>query len=184
MEIILSLVELFPELSFVVLTVFVALIALAFWFRRRGHVGRQISWVILCLTIVIAAVFSFEAYKKTYPLESFYKEEFVKVTGLDFPSSGQFLFKEASYPAFNGDYESCALIEVSMEDYMKLRSNIQKYHPAPNPISSSCMDNLTLFLGDVSLLAEYFYHDTRKTKDVYWALVAEKPLVVFSYFQW
>lgn len=161
-----------------------ALIVLACSLWTKGRIGRGISLAIFLFSFFVSAFISFKVYVEIYPLESFYKNEFMKVTGLDFPASGRFLFKEASYASFNGDYESCALIEVSAEDYLRLRTKIPEHHSAQSPFGSSCMDNLTHALGDVKLLADYYSNNDTRQEMLYWGLVTGKPRVFISYFTW
>jgi hypothetical protein len=172
------------------LTIFVAIVflmlnAIAYWLWHKGYLWHFISFALFCIANFGAAILLFEVYSEIYPLESFYKEEFVKVTGQDFPRSGRFLFKSASYPSIQGDYESCALIEVSMDDFSRLRSNMPEHHRAPSPIDTECMINLTQVLGKVSILNEHFTGNaTRQNEDTYWALIAEKPQVLIHYVTW
>lgn len=166
-------------------SVFLVLNVLAYWLRRKENILRFLSVALFAITNISAAAALFEVYTAIYPLESFYKEEFKKVTGLDFPASGRFLFKDASYPSWQGDYESCAIIEVSREDYVMLRSKMQKQQHTQNPIASECSDNLSKMLGNVTFVGEHFGGNAiRHDKYMYWALIAERPQAIIHYSIW
>jgi len=152
--------------------------ALEVWLWRRGSIGKMIGLILLTGVTVIA----FDIYTAFYPLESFYKNEFLRVTGNDFPVSGRFNFKEVSFPDIHGDYTSCALIEVSEKDYEALRSKIGVL--TSERAEDQCMYHLWDALGDVKFLAESSECIPEKAECKYWALVAGRQEVVIHYMSW
>ncbi|MBX7204031.1 MAG: hypothetical protein K1X81_01275 [Bacteroidia bacterium] len=78
-----------------------------------------ISSFFICFLIL----FSF-SYIGVFPRDSFYIEEFKYNTGLELPDSAEIITKDASYPDFFGDFWAAAIIELSTEDYEKLKNNI------------------------------------------------------------
>ncbi len=58
-----------------------------------------------------------------FPNEDFYKINFKEVTNLEFPKSGEFIYKSSTFPDHFGDYTSVFLIKTNKEDY----SEILKY---------------------------------------------------------
>lgn len=144
------------------------------WLWRRGPIGKMIGLILL-------AGLTFEIYTAFYPLESFYRDEFSRVTGNDFPVSGRFKFKEASLPDIHGDHTSCAVIEVSEKDYEALHSKIGvlKSYRAED----ECMYHLWETLGGAKFLAESSECiDGGECR--YWALVAGRREVVIHYSSW
>jgi len=154
----------------------VAVLAIFLRIWRTGRIGK-------IATAVVAAGALYEIYTAVYPPESFYKGEFEKVTGLAFPNSGSFLFKEASYPDIHGDYDSCAMIEVSAKDYEDLRSKIKARTPPSGPMGSECSAHLFRKFGDKPVLVESFTEQTGGEYS-YWALVAGHPEVIVLYSSW
>ena len=160
------------------LAVLAGMLLLGYWLWGKGYAGKV---AVLAFVFVIA----FNIYTGVYPRESYYKTEFVEVTGMAFPASGRFKFKEASYPHFFGDYTSCALIEVSAQDYQILSSKMPQRRSKLDPLYSGCMDRLTLVLGDAKFLAETSADNpNRDSEYVYWGLVADRPEVVIHHVTW
>ncbi|WP_129876723.1 hypothetical protein [Mucilaginibacter terrigena] len=79
---------------------------------------KWLVWFILLTTILI--FLSYEIYTAIYPTDSFYFDEFKKVTSLDIPKSAEVIDKTVSYPDFHGDYTSCSIIKLSKADYTML----------------------------------------------------------------
>jgi hypothetical protein len=167
---------------FLLLTVVVALVGIAAFLAilmklwRRGKVGKVIT------AAVSAGVF-YLMYTALYPTESFYKREFQKITGLPFPSSGSFLFKEASYPDIHGDYDSCALVQVSDRDYGNLRSKMRVRKSAMGAVGTECMQHLVEACGACPVLAESST-DNPGGEYSYWALVGNRSAVIINYVSW
>jgi hypothetical protein len=86
--------------------------------RRRsfGEVG-----VGLLLLFLFNSFISWCAYTAIYPPDSFYEDEFLGVSGLTFPPSGDVVFADATYPDLHGDYCSACLIDVDSTDYSLLQ---------------------------------------------------------------
>lgn len=130
----------------------------------------------------VIAVIAFELYTAYYPLDSFFKNDFLTVTGIDFPVSGNFKFKEASVPDIHGDYTSCAVIEVSESDYEALRSKIGVLRS--DRAEDECMYHLWETLGGVEFLAESSECIPEKAECRYWALVAGRREAVIHFSSW
>ena len=94
-------------------------ILLGIWLWKKGLWGKAGA-------ILLATFLSFEIYRSFFPFDDFYEYEFTKVSGLPFPKSGNILEKYASYPDIHGDYEACAIIEVSEDDYKDLEIEIKE----------------------------------------------------------
>lgn len=66
----------------------------------------------------------YSIYASVYPPDSFYRQDFKEVTGVDFPESGQIVFKTASFPDQHGDYGSVSIIKVDREFFEKLDKHL------------------------------------------------------------
>lgn len=64
-------------------------------------------------------------YDACFPDNSFYKDEFSKVTLREIPGSAVFIEKSADIPDFHGDYCSSSQIQLSPEDYAKLLNELK-----------------------------------------------------------
>ncbi|HET7003832.1 MAG TPA: hypothetical protein VFI33_21070 [Puia sp.] len=100
---------------------FVLLILLYKWLLSRGY--RKLALLFPTLIIVVVG---YGAYVSLVPRDSFYKEDFEKYTGIQFPSSGKIVKKYASYPDLQGEYISVALIKFSSADYMLLKEELNR----------------------------------------------------------
>ncbi|MGQ0698035.1 MAG: hypothetical protein ACT4PZ_07305 [Panacagrimonas sp.] len=118
-----------------------------------------------------------------FPADLFYKNEFVQITGQEFPASGKYIFKEASYPDFHGDYMSCAVIEVSEDDFKRLRSEMRPAHSSFGIVESSCMSELIRRYGKDTILLESSISDP-KGEYRYWGLVADRSVVIIHFYSW
>ena len=100
---------------------FVLLIVLYKWLLRRGY--RKLALLFPTMIIVVVG---YGAYVSLVPRDSFYKEDFEKYSGVQFPASGRIIKKYASYPDLQGEYISVALIKLSSEDYKTLKEELNK----------------------------------------------------------
>ena len=98
---------------------FVVLILLYKWLFRRGF--RKLAVFIPTIIILFTG---YEVYISLFPVDSFYREDFEKYSGMKFPPSGNILKKDATYPDQHGKYISMALIQLSSSDYLTLKNNL------------------------------------------------------------
>ena len=85
------------------------------WLTKKGY--KKIGLAILA-TVTIWTVYS--SYTAFYPTDSFYEDEFEYNIGLDFPTSGDILTKDASYPDLHGDYSATVLFKTDKNDFNKI----------------------------------------------------------------
>ncbi|MFN0187505.1 MAG: hypothetical protein ACKVQV_02255 [Bacteroidia bacterium] len=90
------------------------------WLTKKGY--KKTGITILTTVTISIVYFSYTAF---YPTDSFYEDEFEDNTGLDFPLTGNILFKNASYPDQHGDYSATALFKVSKKDFNHILTAIQ-----------------------------------------------------------
>jgi hypothetical protein len=88
------------------------------------------KWLRRSIAIVIASIIPlfciYEVYFAIYPDDDFYKGEFKLVTGMKCPQSAKVISKDASYPVWQGEYSSCAIIEFSTDDYLSILETVKK----------------------------------------------------------
>ena len=122
---------------------FVFSLAFYKWWQKRN-----VRTTIFLVLAGLLLPYSYLVYDAFYPSDSFYKEEFAKLTKFPFPDKCTITKKSASYPDIHGDYAACAQIEVSQIEYDGLLE-----HFANNP--SYTFDS-TNFIG-----CEEFYWVTK-----------------------
>lgn len=126
------------------LLVFTLLIVLYKWLLRHGF--HKLALLFPALIIVVVG---YGAYISLVPRDSFYKEDFEKYSGIDFPSSGRILKKYATYPDLQGEYISVALIRLSTSDYRTLREELNRSKSlAVDTTQYPFLGNTFKFLGD------------------------------------
>jgi len=108
-------------LIFLIIIIPVGLTYLVYrWLTKKGY---KIIGLTILATISIWSIYSF--YTAFYPTDSFYEDEFKNNTGLDFPKSGDFLTKDASYPDIHGDYSATALFRTNKNEFNLILNSIQ-----------------------------------------------------------
>jgi amino acid transporter len=141
-------------MELVVILTFLALFLLAFallivlykWLLKRGF--RKLA---LLFPATIILVVGYGAYVSLVPRDSFYKEDFEKYSGMNFPPSGKILKKYATYPDLQGEYISVALILISSSDYQTLKNELNRSNSlAVDTTQYPFLGNTFKFLGDSS----------------------------------
>lgn len=85
------------------------------WLKRKG-----IKYIGIILLVIAPLWTIYEIYTAIYPTDSYYLDEFKKVTLREAPKTAEVIKKTASYPDFHGDYCSASLIKLSRQDYKNL----------------------------------------------------------------
>ncbi|HEY2348726.1 MAG TPA: hypothetical protein VGH64_06905 [Puia sp.] len=126
------------------LLAFALLVVLYKWLLIRGY--RKLA---LLFPAMILVVVSYGAYVSLVPRDSFYKEDFEKSTGIEFPASGKIIKKYATYPDLQGEYISVALIRLSSVDYQTLKEKLNHTsHSAVDTAGYPFLEHTFKFLGD------------------------------------
>ena len=119
----------FLFLLLVLIIVFFGLfVYLGFCYWKRSKAAKYII-------VSILFVFLWSVYTAIYPNDSFFEHEFERVSGMDFPESGEIIIKNATYPDMQGDYFSCFVIKVNHQDHEMLN---HKTKETESPIRFTC----------------------------------------------
>lgn len=136
-------------------------------------------WLISFFAIFVLV----QLYWAGNPRDSFYIYDFERMAPVKFPASGKIVRKYASLLDFHGDYESCALIEVSPEDFQVLSEAIIKGEPPmENKQPYSC--------GSIDAAGKMPKYKFSKRKEVVggsiseWGVLEGGQWVYFSYSSW
>lgn len=99
-------------------------ILMCFIIKRSSN---SIIWRTTTYTLTILQIIIFYfIYTAFYPDDSFYFEEYRSVVGKTPPQSAKVINGFATYPDFQGSYNSVALIELSTDDYQKLYNEVHQ----------------------------------------------------------
>ena len=132
------------------------LILLPIWvYKILNKKGINTKWGILAfLPILIVGYFVYFAF---YPPTEFYKTDFKEVTGIELPKNSKFEYKTAGYPDQHGDYTSVSIIEVGIDFYKKLQSNLTEHGLSENEkrIGSREMDNAKKKMNELKITREF-----------------------------
>ena len=162
-------------IGFVLLLILGVILLLCYFIcTKGGAIGRV---VISLLGIFIW----YHIYLAFFPSDDFYRHDFKKVTGLAFPASGKILNQYASFPDLHGDYDSCALIQVSTLDYEKLKENFQPTNATESADYTGGCDGASNW-GPIDLGDRYFQSIKKSGGEIKaWGLLKEKNLVYIEY---
>lgn len=116
----------------------------------------RIRFIAFISVAVFLTLFYF-IYTAIYPGDRFYKQDFTEVTGVDFPDSGEILWKKATYPDQFGDYESLSIIKVSPDFYHSLPDKLieKGFKEGPNTIYSSALNDVRQELRGRTISTEF-----------------------------
>jgi len=106
------------------------------------------------LPIIIVGYFIYYAF---YPDDDFYKEDFKEVTTMEFPESGEIIYKDASYPDQFGDYSSSFLVEFDNDDIQKIENNLESkgFAKKGNDMNTDVLDYIENKKGDRKYSTQY-----------------------------
>lgn len=114
-------------IGFIVLTVIIIVgvpIGLSFLilrFIKKRNYDKRLRLIAL-IPMLTVGYFIYTAF---FPTDSFYKEDFKEVTGIEFPENGEILYKTATYPDQHGDYGSTSIVKVDKEFYEGLEGQLK-----------------------------------------------------------
>ncbi len=142
---------------------------------------------LLFLTLVfMLGLLSVEIYTAIYPREAFYRAEFERIAGTEFPNSAQFIFKEASFPDHFGDYVSCAVFAVDEADYVRLSQRLERHRlqHGSNNVGSDCLKNLVEAHGGPLKFRRQTSAGYGGGEYRHWGLLDDGQSVMFHYVSW
>lgn len=137
--------------------------------------GKYSRW--LCVLLIGALLF--EGYRAFFPFDVFFEREFTKITNQEFPVSATIIDKYASYPDIQGDYESCAVIEVSKVEHSMLSDTIEHSANVDIPYFECELD-----LPEHNKFTKWHVLSEEGGHVTFWGLINEGSLVVIYYSSW
>jgi hypothetical protein len=111
---------------------------------KKRHYDKRLRLIAL-IPILTIGYFIYTAF---FPTDSFYKEDFKEVTGIDFPENGEIIYKSATYPDQFGDYGSTSIVKVDKEFYERLEGQLKTKGLKDNATNRE--DSEPFDLGEIS----------------------------------
>ncbi|HEY3387109.1 MAG TPA: hypothetical protein VGK46_11405, partial [Saprospiraceae bacterium] len=90
------------------------------WTIKKENYDKRLKLIAL----IPLLTFGYFIYTSFFPPDSFYKEDFKEITGIDFPENGEITYKSATYPDQFGDYGSTSIVKVDKEFYEELEEQL------------------------------------------------------------
>lgn len=105
------------------IAVLVCIPVLLFTIKLKGK-KRWVFGVLSLLLIVIIGTGIYDYFKTP---DSYYKEEYKRITQMDFPKDGEIVHStSAPWFSFNGDHTSAFLVELNRTDFQLLKNSIKQ----------------------------------------------------------
>jgi hypothetical protein len=112
----------------VIVGVPIGLSFLIIWMIKKRNYDKRLKLIALIPVLTIG----YFIYTAFFPTDSFYKDDFKEVTGIEFPDNGEIIYKSATYPDQFGDYGSTSIVKVDKEFYERLEGQIKTKGLADN----------------------------------------------------
>ena len=132
------------------------LISLPIWvYKILNKKGINKNWGILAFLPIL--VIGYLVYAALYPPSEFYKTDFKEVTGIELPLNSKFEYKTAGYPDQHGDYTSVSIIEVGIDFYKILQSNLTEHglSESEKRVGGRQMDNAVQKMNELKISREF-----------------------------
>ncbi|WP_443946545.1 hypothetical protein ACJVDH_05395 [Pedobacter sp. AW1-32] len=114
-------------LTMLIILAFIALLPLMLIaIVRITKLKLHLKRILMILLSVMQLTIFCTIYMAFYPTDSFFFDEYLNVVGKPIPDSARVIAKSASYPDFQGAYNSISLFRLSDYDYDKLLQEIYR----------------------------------------------------------
>jgi uncharacterized protein with PQ loop repeat len=118
------LIKFLTVLVIVTIVAILPLVLIVFINQKKSN--RRLKRILISSLSLLQLWIFYSIYIALYPNESFYFEEYKSVVGKPVPKSAEIVDKSASYPDFQGSYNSVSLISLSKTDYHNLYHEIDQ----------------------------------------------------------
>jgi len=103
-------------LVIIISLIFALLVLLPLFIKYLNRKNARLKFLLLIPFILLIH----SIYSAIYPPDSFYRQDFKEVTGVNLPESAEIIYKTASFPDHFGDYTSVSIIKVEKLFYSSL----------------------------------------------------------------
>lgn len=138
----------------------------------------------LILTI-LAIIFLYVSYADFYPLENSYKRNFEEKTGLNFPKSAKYLEKVSANSIFDfGGRMYCSKIEISKNDYLQLKNEIEESKFTKVESYTEEMDTDVIFSKIKNSEIDKIYRNRTSFDEYFVIMLFDKKTIILFYRSW
>ena len=159
----------------------IVIIYFIYKFAKRKLNGK-IANTILTFMIII---FLYISYADFYPLENSYKRNFEEKTELNFPKSAKYLEKVSANSIFNfGGKMYCSKIEISENDYLELKNEIEKSKFIKVESYTEEMDTDAIFSKVKHSEIDKIYRARTSFDEYFVIMLSDKKTIILFYRSW
>ena len=159
----------------------IVIIYFIYKFAKRKLNGK-IANTFLTFMIIIFLYISFADF---YPLENSYKRNFEEKTELNFPKSAKYLEKISANSIFNfGGKMYCSKIEISENDYLELKNEIEKSKFIKVESYTEEMDTDAIFSKITQSEIDKIYRARTSFDEYFVIMLSDKKTIILFYRSW
>ena len=159
----------------------IVIIYFIYKFAKRKLNGK-IANTFLTFMIII---FLYISYADFYPLENSYKRNFEEKTELNFPKSAKYLEKVSANSIFNfGGKMYCSKIEISENDYLELKNEIEKSKFIKVESYTEEMDTDAIFSKVKHSEIDKIYRARTSFDEYFVIMLSDKKTIILFYRSW
>jgi hypothetical protein len=148
--------------------------------KKKLNIGLAKS-ILAFMTII----FLYVSYADFYPLENSYKRNFEEKTVLKFPKSAKYLEKVSANSIFDfGGRMYCSKIEISENDYLKLKNEIEKSKFVKVDSYTEQMNTDIIFSKIKNNEIENIYSLKTSFDEYFVILLSDKKTIILFYRSW
>lgn len=137
------------------IAILVSIIVLLFTIKLNG----KKKWVFGVLSLLLIVIIGAGIYDYFKTPDSYYKEEYRKVTQMEFPKDGDIIYAtNAPWFSFNGDHTSAFMVELNRTDIQLLKNSIkQRGFEKGSGLISDQLDYIESKLGSKTYEEKFSY---------------------------
>ena len=130
-------------------------------------------------------IFFYISYTDFYPLENSYSRNFEEKTKLNFPKSAKYLEKISANSIFDfGGRMYCSKIEINNNDYLKLKSEIEKSNLIKAEYYTEDIDTDKIFSRIKNSEIEKIFHLKTSFDEYFVIFLSDKKTLILFYRSW
>lgn len=169
----------------IVITIFYAIPILIIYFVFKLLKKKLNNKVAYSILVFITLIFLLINYADFYPLQNSYSRNFKEKTELNFPKSAKYLEKISANSIFDfGGRMYCSKIEVSENDYMKLKIKIEKSKFVKVESFTEEMDTDVIFSKIKYSEIDKIYRERTSFDEYFVIMLSDKKTIILLYRSW
>ena len=143
------------------IAILVSILVLLFTIELNG----KNKWVFGALSLLLIIIIGAGIYDYFKTLDSYYKEEYKRITQMNFPKDGEIVYStNAPWFSFNGDHTSAFLVELNRTDIQLLKKSLkQRDFEKGSGLLSDQLDYIESKLGSKAYEEKFSYDEKGDT---------------------